>query len=208
MSYACTLLVYGMVVSAALHPQTVAAASKGGSSGASRSSTTTTTTSSSSASRITYGRSIGVSSRLRIVTAATLAIVYFNGYNYPAARFYYNDYYDDCALRNATAQQAGLNDSSINDVVIAQLPDLLAASNSAVDVNEFNQTLYNTTNGLIIDPAFCNYTYQNSGAHAARLSLLLAAALVAAAMWVVAAAAESGVGNAGRGWGGGGLEFR
>ncbi|GLI68519.1 hypothetical protein VaNZ11_012966, partial [Volvox africanus] len=94
----------------------------------------------------------------RIVGAAVLTYVYFHGQSYPATRFNYTDYYDDCALRNITASQTGLNDSSIDPSVVARLPDVLATSTTSGDLIAFNRTLYNATNGLIIDSEYCNYT--------------------------------------------------
>ncbi|EFJ49868.1 hypothetical protein VOLCADRAFT_89301 [Volvox carteri f. nagariensis] len=189
-----TLMVGVLIIS--LHGSSpafaVAAKSGGARSGGSGSSTTTTTTTTtvSSGRTTTYGRSIGVTTRIRVITAAAvISLVYFNGFTYPATRFYYDGYYDDCALRNITAARAGLDDSTIDPVILTQLPTLLATSNTSADIIAFNRTLYNNTNGLIIDPAYCNYTSTaNSGSGAGtavRQSTLLTMLLAAAAMWVM-----------------------
>ncbi|KXZ47152.1 hypothetical protein GPECTOR_37g158 [Gonium pectorale] len=148
---------------------TAAAAVKGSSGGrASTGSSAAASTATSSAPRTyyVYGTSYGAASRVRVATVTILAYyVIFQGYSYPSVRFNYNDtYYDDCALRNATAAAAGLPDSTIDLATVNALPQLIPESASSGDVLAFNQSLYNVSKGLIVDPAFCNYTYIMPGA--------------------------------------------
>ncbi|GIL90513.1 hypothetical protein Vretimale_17600 [Volvox reticuliferus] len=179
-----------------LHALAAAKGSGGSKSGGS--SGVSTASSSGSSRSTTYGRSVGVTTRYRIVGAAVLTYVYFHGQSYPATRFNYTDYYDDCALRNITAYQTGLNDSSIDPSVVASLPALLATSTTSGDLIAFNQTLYNATNGLIIDSPYCNYTTmystENGGGAigVARMPLLFMLALAAIANWATSRAPISG----------------
>ncbi|GIL61037.1 hypothetical protein Vafri_15405, partial [Volvox africanus] len=166
-----------------------AVAKSSGSGRSSGSSAGSTTSSSGSSRTTTYGSSVGVTARYRILGAAVLTYVYFHGQSYPATRFNYTDYYDDCALRNITAYQTGLNDSSIDPSVVASLPDLLATSTTSGDLIAFNHTLHNATNGLIIDSEYCNYTTLSTSESAggavsvALVPLLLMLLLAAIVNW-------------------------
>ncbi|GIL61038.1 hypothetical protein Vafri_15405 [Volvox africanus] len=108
---------------------------------------------------------------------------------YPSTSNLTSDYYDDCALRNITAYQTGLNDSSIDPSVVASLPDLLATSTTSGDLIAFNHTLHNATNGLIIDSEYCNYTTLSTSESAggavsvALVPLLLMLLLAAIVNW-------------------------
>ncbi|KXZ47153.1 hypothetical protein GPECTOR_37g159 [Gonium pectorale] len=135
----------------------------------SRASTSTAGSAASKSSYRTnyvYATSYGASSRVRMATYSILAYyVLFQGHSYPCVRFNYNDtYYDDCALRNATAAAAGLPDSTIDLATVNALPQLIPESGTSSDILAFNDSLYNVSNGLIVDSAFCNYTYITPGA--------------------------------------------
>ncbi|PNH09317.1 hypothetical protein TSOC_004069 [Tetrabaena socialis] len=139
-----------------------------------------------SSSRYTsYGSSRGVATRaviVGVVLVSTYAL-YSNHYYY-TTRFYYNDYYDDCALRNITAERAGQGDYYIDPNAVAAIPNTVPYQSGSFDLIQFNNTLYNQTNGLVVDPAYCNSTY-TGGAAAVRAAVLWLLAAVAAACCVL-----------------------
>ncbi|KAG2438018.1 hypothetical protein HXX76_005632 [Chlamydomonas incerta] len=189
------MLVHGLplalVVVLLLTPDVVpgALSKYSGGSGA-RSTTTTTTTAGRTATITKYPyTSYGASNPVRI-TAIGIggAYILYGGHSYPTTRVIYDQSNtDDCALRNATAEQLGGNDFDIDRQVVDRSLPLVINETTGRSVLEFNSSLYNRT-GLIVDPDYCNYTRYGSaggGGSAARAPVLLALAMgTLAAMWM------------------------
>lgn len=94
------------------------------------------------------------------------------------------DYYDDCILRNATAAELGGSDALVDATAIDTLSSIVPNASDFNDLAEYNTSLFNATNGLIVDPAYCNYTYIGSSAGAARAPVLALALALATALGI------------------------